>query len=78
VSVTGNNMKKIIRRHGFATTHSVYPVEFLSGQVDDQSYDQRSGPIMKMVSIRISGEFFGKNGKIIYTDQDGDTTKFFE
>jgi hypothetical protein len=75
---------KIIRCHGFGTTSSVYPLEALSGQFDDQSSEQRSGhsnnvfPIMKMVSIRIPGAGFGKNRNIIYTDQDGDTVKFFE
>jgi hypothetical protein len=33
---------------------------------------------MKMVSMLIPGAFFGKNGNIIYTDQGGDTAKFFE
>ena len=32
----------------------------------------------KMLSMRIPGAAFGKNGNIIYTDQGGDTANFFE
>ncbi len=31
----------------------------------------------KMLAMRIPGAAFGKNGNIIYTDQGGDTAKFF-
>ena len=56
----------------------MYASEALSGQVDADSPELRSGPVIKFVNIKIPGASFGPGGKIVYQAENGTNTKFYE
>ncbi len=68
----------IKRTQQFGSVGRVYVSESLSGQVDTDSTELRSGQIKKFVNMCIPGTNFGPNGKITYIGEGDDKAKFYE